>query len=105
MPSWAFPSRKSEFSSGRLILRFIPEDYPKCYLGSNQTKRASPRASGWRADVRLGWPLTLTYQADRAGHPVRAMVAVAAGVLVEVLLVVALGVVEPARFLGGPHLG
>src|SRR5450631_1771800 len=56
-------------------------------------------------DIRLRRHLILADQADRAGHPVRAVVAVAAGVLVQVLLVVALGVVEGPGLLRGPYLG
>src|SRR6478672_11760059 len=44
--------------------------------------------------------LVLLHEADGAGHAVRPVVAVAAGVLVEVLLVVVLGVVEEAGVLG-----
>src|SRR6478672_6893256 len=58
-----------------------------------------------RKDVLLGRELVLAHDADRAGHPVRAVVAVAAGVLVEVLLVVGLCVVERPGLRRRPQLG
>src|ERR1035437_9867920 len=62
------------------------------------------RSVRW-AHICLGRHFILPHQADRAGHPVGAVVAVATGVLVEVLLVIALGVVEGAGILGGAYLG
>src|SRR5450631_234497 len=103
--SRAYPSRKSMSSSGRLTMGFSAESFPTCYPGSTVGSEPGLPTSRWRADVPLGRHLILTHDANRAGHPVRAVVAVAAWVLVEVLLVVALGVVEGAGFLGGPCLG
>src|SRR4029079_7070034 len=62
-------------------------------------------ASGLRRrDVLLGGQLGLADDADRAGHPVRPMVAVAARVLVQVALVVVLGEVERTGVLRRPDL-
>src|SRR5665811_1332714 len=58
-----------------------------------------------RQHIPLGRELVLLHDADRAGHAVRAVVAVTAGVLVEVLLVVALRVVEGASLIGGAKFG
>src|SRR5450631_1866615 len=71
-------------------------------------EKVSLIAGSWSvrgANIRLGGHLVLAHQANRTGHPVRAVVAVTTGVLVQVLLVVALRIVEGASLLRGPYLG
>src|SRR5690606_38117741 len=103
---WATPARASAATtpSCSSSTSSAPADPRLWALGRATPGRA--RAVSLAAEHRLlAGQLVLPHDADRARHAAGAVVAVAAGVLVQVLLVVGLGGVERARVGRRPQLG